>query len=206
MVAANPTAFARRRSGPARPAGVGALARARRAVRPGGRPGAAGPGDGAARAGRCRRRSPALIARRRREVRARASAPSAGRPAAGRARVVVSAVAVDRAGHLGGGRGLPSGVPFTGSFLLIALLVVGVAVPTPGAVGGFHEAFRLGATMFFGAPDDAAVGAAIVLHVVLDRAGAAARAGLRGAGRAESLAACGGWPTQARAEQHGVTP
>jgi uncharacterized protein (TIRG00374 family) len=55
-------------------------------------------------------------------------------------------------------------VPFTGSFLLIALLVIGVAVPTPGAIGGFHEAFRIGATMFFGAPDDAAVGAAIVLH------------------------------------------
>ena len=48
---------------------------------------------------------------------------------------------------------------------MIALLVVGVAVPTPGAIGGFHEAFRFGATMFYGAPDDAAVGAAIVLHV-----------------------------------------
>ena len=35
-------------------------------------------------------------------------------------------------------------IPFTGSFLIVALLVVGVAVPTPGAVGGFHEAFRIG--------------------------------------------------------------
>jgi hypothetical protein len=57
------------------------------------------------------------------------------------------------------------GIPFTGSFLLVALLVLGVAVPTPGAIGGFHEAFRVGATMFYGAPDDAAVGAAIVLHL-----------------------------------------
>ena len=56
-------------------------------------------------------------------------------------------------------------VPYTGSFLLMALLVLGVAVPTPGAVGGFHEAFRIGATVFFGAPDSAAVGAAIVLHL-----------------------------------------
>ena len=56
-------------------------------------------------------------------------------------------------------------MPFTGSFLLIALLTLGVAVPTPGAVGGFHEAFRVGATAFYGAPDDAAVGAAIVLHL-----------------------------------------
>jgi len=56
-------------------------------------------------------------------------------------------------------------VPFTGSFLLVAVLVIGVAVPTPGAIGGFHEAYRLGATKFFGAPDDAAVGAAIVAHL-----------------------------------------
>ena len=56
-------------------------------------------------------------------------------------------------------------MPFTGTFLLIGLLVLGVAVPTPGAVGGFHAAFRYGAVAFFGAPDDAAVGAAIVLHV-----------------------------------------
>jgi hypothetical protein len=56
-------------------------------------------------------------------------------------------------------------IPFPGSFLMIALLVIGVAVPTPGAIGGFHEAFRLGATMFFGAADSAAVGAAIVAHL-----------------------------------------
>jgi hypothetical protein len=55
-------------------------------------------------------------------------------------------------------------VPFSGSFLLIALLALGITVPTPGAVGGFHEAFRFGVTQFFGAPNDAAVGAAIVLH------------------------------------------
>jgi uncharacterized membrane protein YbhN (UPF0104 family) len=55
-------------------------------------------------------------------------------------------------------------IPFTGSFLITAMLVIGVAVPTPGAVGGFHAMFRLAATTFFGAPDDAAVGAAIVLH------------------------------------------
>lgn len=56
-------------------------------------------------------------------------------------------------------------VPFSGSFLLIALLVIGVAVPTPGAIGGFDEAYRLGATMFFGASGSAAVGAAILAHL-----------------------------------------
>src|SRR4029453_792438 len=57
-------------------------------------------------------------------------------------------------------------IPFTGSFLVVALLVVVVAVPTPGAVGGFHAAYKFAATTFFGAPDDAAVGAAIVLHML----------------------------------------
>lgn len=57
-------------------------------------------------------------------------------------------------------------LPFTGSFLIMALLVIGVAVPTPGAVGGFHYFYRLGATAFYGAPNDRAVGAAIVLHAV----------------------------------------
>jgi uncharacterized protein (TIRG00374 family) len=53
-----------------------------------------------------------------------------------------------------------------GGVLLTAILVVGVAVPTPGAVGGFHEAYRIGATSFFGAPNDRAVGAAIILHAI----------------------------------------
>lgn len=57
-------------------------------------------------------------------------------------------------------------IPFTGAWLMLAPLVVGVAVPTPGAVGGFHEAYRLSATSFFGADNNTAVGAAIVLHAV----------------------------------------
>ena len=55
---------------------------------------------------------------------------------------------------------------YLGSFLVMTLLVVGVAVPTPGAVGGFHAAFKVGVTTFFGASDAAAVGAAIVLHLL----------------------------------------
>lgn len=55
---------------------------------------------------------------------------------------------------------------FVGSFLTMTILVVGVAVPTPGAVGGFHEAYRIAVTSFFRAPNDTAVAAAIVLHAV----------------------------------------
>jgi glycosyltransferase 2 family protein len=57
-------------------------------------------------------------------------------------------------------------VPFGGSFIVTAMLVVGVAIPTPGGVGGTHEAFRLGVTSFFGADNNAAVGAAILQHAV----------------------------------------
>jgi glycosyltransferase 2 family protein len=57
-------------------------------------------------------------------------------------------------------------MPFTGAFLIQALLVVGVAVPTPGAVGGFHYFYRLGVTTFYAAPNDRAVGAALVLHAI----------------------------------------
>jgi uncharacterized protein (TIRG00374 family) len=57
-------------------------------------------------------------------------------------------------------------MPFTGSFLLVALLVVGVAVPTPGGVGGFEAAVQIGLTSFYGVPNDRAVGTALVLHAV----------------------------------------
>lgn len=57
-------------------------------------------------------------------------------------------------------------MPFAGSFLLQALLVIGVAVPTPGGVGSFHEAYRVGVTTFFGASNAQAIAAAIVTHAI----------------------------------------
>ena len=56
--------------------------------------------------------------------------------------------------------------PFAGSFLVTTILVVGVAMPTPGAIGGFHAAYQIAVQTFFGAPDDRAVGGAIVLHAI----------------------------------------
>jgi uncharacterized protein (TIRG00374 family) len=56
--------------------------------------------------------------------------------------------------------------PFAGSFLVTMLLVVGVAMPTPGAIGGFHAAYQIAVQTFFAAPDDRAIGAAIVLHAI----------------------------------------
>src|SRR5205085_67491 len=40
-------------------------------------------------------------------------------------------------------------LPFTGSFLLLALLAVGVSVPTPGGVGGFEAAIEIGLTRVY---------------------------------------------------------
>jgi uncharacterized protein (TIRG00374 family) len=57
-------------------------------------------------------------------------------------------------------------MPMPGAFLLQAMLVLGVAVPTPGGVGSFHAFYKFGATRFFGASEDAAVAAAIVLHAM----------------------------------------
>ena len=53
-----------------------------------------------------------------------------------------------------------------GSATLTTLAVVGVAVPTPGGVGGYHAAYQLGATVLYGASADQAVGAALVLHLL----------------------------------------
>lgn len=56
--------------------------------------------------------------------------------------------------------------PFAGSFLVMTVLVVGVAMPTPGAIGGFHAAYQIAVQTFFGAPTDRAIGGAIVLHAI----------------------------------------
>jgi len=55
---------------------------------------------------------------------------------------------------------------YPGAFLMMAVLVVGFAVPTPGSVGGFHKAYQIGAVAFFGVANDKAVGAALVLHAI----------------------------------------
>ena len=57
-------------------------------------------------------------------------------------------------------------LPPSGSLLLLVLMVFGVSLPTPAGVGGFHAAFQVGVTGFYGAPVDAAVGAALVLHAL----------------------------------------
>ena len=57
-------------------------------------------------------------------------------------------------------------IELTGAAILTTLAVVGVAVPTPAGVGGYHAAYQLGATVLYGASPDQAVGAALVLHLL----------------------------------------
>jgi len=57
-------------------------------------------------------------------------------------------------------------LPFSTTFLLIAFLVVGVAIPTPGMVGGFHAFYVLALYEVYGVDRDAATGAAITAHAL----------------------------------------
>ena len=55
-------------------------------------------------------------------------------------------------------------LPFHATFLLLGFLTVGVAVPTPGMVGGFHEAYLLALTQAFGVERETAAAAGIAAH------------------------------------------
>ncbi len=57
-------------------------------------------------------------------------------------------------------------IPYGGSFLVIGFLTVGVAVPTPGAVGGYHVMCSLALTLLFGVGESTAKAAALVSHAI----------------------------------------
>lgn len=57
-------------------------------------------------------------------------------------------------------------LPFQTTFLLIAFLVVGEAIPTPGLVGGFHAFYVLALVEVFGVDRTTAAAAAITAHAL----------------------------------------
>lgn len=57
-------------------------------------------------------------------------------------------------------------IPFHTTFLIIAFLTVGVAIPTPGMVGGFHASYTLALTAIYGVDQGKAVAAGLVLHAL----------------------------------------
>jgi uncharacterized protein (TIRG00374 family) len=57
-------------------------------------------------------------------------------------------------------------LPLRVAFLLVTLAVIGLAIPTPGGVGGFHKATQVGLTTFFGTELNLATAIAIVYHAI----------------------------------------
>jgi glycosyltransferase 2 family protein len=57
-------------------------------------------------------------------------------------------------------------LPFRATFLLAAFLTVGVAIPTPGMVGGFHAFYLIALHEAFGVEKETAVAAGLVAHAL----------------------------------------
>jgi uncharacterized protein (TIRG00374 family) len=69
-------------------------------------------------------------------------------------------------GFWAGVRGYNSSFPFLGTFLIMTLLAIGIAVPTPGGIGSYHLACKLGLTLFFNVPEAQASAVALVTHAI----------------------------------------
>jgi uncharacterized protein (TIRG00374 family) len=57
-------------------------------------------------------------------------------------------------------------IQFGATFLVIGFLTVGVAVPTPGAVGGYHVMCALALTLMFGVDENTAKAIALASHAI----------------------------------------
>jgi uncharacterized protein (TIRG00374 family) len=55
---------------------------------------------------------------------------------------------------------------FGGTLVLLPLLALGIALPTPGGAGGYHAAMRFGLIELFRVETELAVGAGLLLHAV----------------------------------------
>jgi hypothetical protein len=57
-------------------------------------------------------------------------------------------------------------LPLRTAFLLVTLSVIGLAIPTPGGIGGMHKAIQFGLTAFFAVGLNAATAIALVYHAI----------------------------------------
>jgi uncharacterized membrane protein YbhN (UPF0104 family) len=57
-------------------------------------------------------------------------------------------------------------LPYQTAFLMLGFLTVGVAVPTPGMVGGFHAAYKAALVQVYGVDETVAVAAALCSHAL----------------------------------------
>lgn len=60
-------------------------------------------------------------------------------------------------------RGCGARVSFGGMLVIMPLLVLGIALPTPGGAGGYHAGMMFGLTRFLGVEEPVAAGAAILV-------------------------------------------
>ena len=57
-------------------------------------------------------------------------------------------------------------LPLRAGYFLVTLSVIGLAIPTPGGIGGMHKAIQLGLTAFFAVELNTATAVAIVYHAI----------------------------------------
>jgi hypothetical protein len=57
-------------------------------------------------------------------------------------------------------------LPFDASFFVTGVTTVGLAIPTPGGIGGFHKACQLVLTRFYAFDVDSSVAVAVLFHVI----------------------------------------
>ncbi|MEO8383212.1 MAG: lysylphosphatidylglycerol synthase transmembrane domain-containing protein [Acidobacteriota bacterium] len=57
-------------------------------------------------------------------------------------------------------------LPYDSSFFVTGVTTVGLAIPTPGGIGGFHKACQLVLTRFYRFTVDASVAVAVLFHVI----------------------------------------
>jgi hypothetical protein len=58
-------------------------------------------------------------------------------------------------------------ISFADSLVMLPLLAAGVAIPTPGAVGGYHALMQFGLVSLFGVEPTIAAGAGILMHLAI---------------------------------------
>jgi uncharacterized protein (TIRG00374 family) len=57
-------------------------------------------------------------------------------------------------------------LPYDATFFISGVTTIGVAIPTPGGVGGFHKLCQWALTSFYGFDIDSSVATALLLHLV----------------------------------------
>jgi uncharacterized protein (TIRG00374 family) len=64
-------------------------------------------------------------------------------------------------------RAVGADVSFADVLVMLPLLALGVSIPTPGGVGGYHAAMQIGLTRLFGVDPTTAASAGLLMHVAI---------------------------------------